>query len=65
MKITIESTKTITTINGTRVRIWEGQTENGIVVHAYVAAITINENEPRADEFTKEFIKLSPFNVEQ
>ena len=36
MKITIESTPTITTVNGRRARIWMGTTEGGIPIAAVV-----------------------------
>lgn len=39
MKITIESTTKIVSLNGVPARIWEGRTEHGIAVHCYVTRI--------------------------
>lgn len=41
MKITIESTSKVVTVNGVPARIWEGKTESGIPVHAYVTRIAV------------------------
>lgn len=57
MKIEIESTTKIVeiVINGQNVpaRIWEGKTESGIYVHAYITRIAAPDNE-RLDEFERE-----------
>ncbi len=39
MKIMIESTDVITTIDGVPVRLWRGQTESGIAVRAFIHRI--------------------------
>lgn len=39
MKVTLESTDKFATINGARVRIWEGQTESGIPVVCFIAKV--------------------------
>lgn len=39
MKITIESTTKLVTVNGVPARIWEGHTESGIPAHCYVTRI--------------------------
>ncbi len=36
MKITIESTTEIVTLNGVQCRVWEGQTEAGVKVQALI-----------------------------
>ena len=41
MKITIESTQKMVTLDGVPARIWQGQTENGIPVHCYVTRIAV------------------------
>lgn len=41
MKVTLESTTKIVTVNGVQARIWEGHTESGIPVHAYVTRIAV------------------------
>lgn len=54
MKITLESTTKIIHINGVPARIWEGQTESGIPVHAFVTRIGVNEQENNTEEFRRE-----------
>lgn len=54
MRVILEPTTKIVTLNGTPARIWEGATESGIKVHAYITRIAIDKDEPRADEFQRE-----------
>ena len=39
MKVTLESTTKIVELNGVQARIWEGTTEGGIRVHAFITRI--------------------------
>jgi hypothetical protein len=39
MVITIESTSKVVMLNGVPARIWEGQTDTGIKVHAFITRI--------------------------
>jgi hypothetical protein len=57
MKITIENTTKIIEFNGLPARIWEGYTESGIKVHAYITRVAIDEDEPRSEEFKKELLE--------
>lgn len=41
MKIAIESTTQVVTLNGVPARIWQGHTESGIPVHCFVTRIAI------------------------
>ena len=50
MKITIESTSHITTLNGVPARIWEGVTETGVRVHCYVTRIAVPNDHPAEQE---------------
>ena len=43
MKVTLESTSKLVTLNGVPARIWEGKTENGIPCHAYVTRIAVDK----------------------
>jgi len=43
MKIAIESTEKIVTLNGVPARIWEGHTASGIPVHCYVTRIGVKD----------------------
>ena len=60
MKITINSTTLIATLNGVPARIWEGVTESGIPVTCYVTRIAIDKDEPRAAEFENELTEHAP-----
>jgi len=42
MKVTLESTTKIVQLNGVDARIWEGTTDSGIKVHAYVTRIAVD-----------------------
>jgi hypothetical protein len=43
MKITIENTNKIVELNGIPARVWEGKTESGITVHAFITRIAAPE----------------------
>ena len=47
VKITLESTPRVVSINdgGVKARIWQGQTETGIAVHAYVVLVSVRTTE--------------------
>lgn len=53
MKITIESTTKRVELNGVPARIWEGHTESGIAVHAYITRIAVHKDDD-ASEFERE-----------
>lgn len=44
MKVTLESTSKIVELNGVPARIWEGHTESGIPVHAFVTRIAVDKS---------------------
>jgi len=50
MKITLESTTKIVHLNGVMCRVWEGTTERGVAMHAYIAMVAVDR-----DEDTKDF----------
>jgi hypothetical protein len=54
MKITLTSTNKIVELSGVPARIWEGETESGIKVHAYITRIAVDKNDPRLEEFEQE-----------
>jgi len=41
MKLTIESTTKVVTVNGVFARIWEGTTDGGIPVHCYITRVAV------------------------
>lgn len=53
MKITIESTDTITYYNGNRVRVWKGVTERGIECGLFIAGLAVHESKD-ASQFEAE-----------
>lgn len=54
MKITIENTSKIVTVNDVPARIWEGHTESGIKVHCLITRIAVDKDEPNVGQFKKE-----------
>jgi hypothetical protein len=57
MKITIENTTKIVTIDDVPARIWEGHTESGIPVHCYVSRIAVHKDED-ASQFEAELKEM-------
>lgn len=53
MKIIIQNTSKLTTLNGVPARIWEGQTDSGIGVICFVTRIAVKEGED-CSQFEKE-----------
>jgi len=53
VKIEIESTEKIVTLNGVPARVWEGATESGIPVHCFVTRISPQTHE-NIEQFEKE-----------
>lgn len=49
MRITLESTTKLVEVNGVPARIWEGETESGIPVHAYVTRLAVDEGQNQED----------------
>lgn len=44
MKITLESTSKVVQLDGVAARIWEGKTESGIEVHAFITRIAVHKD---------------------
>ena len=44
MKVTLESTTKTVTLNGVPSRIWEGKTESGVPVHAFITRIAVHKD---------------------
>ena len=43
MKVTLENTSKIVELNGIPTRIWEGTTDSGIKLHAFIARIGVDK----------------------
>lgn len=56
MKVTLESTTKIVQVNGVYARIWEGETDTGIPVHAFVTRIAAPEKENQ-EQFKRELVE--------
>jgi hypothetical protein len=56
MKITIENTRKIVTVNDVPARIWEGFTESGIAVHCYITRIAVHKDEDQ-EQFERELLE--------
>ena len=44
MKVQLASTAKIVELNGVPARVWEGVTESGIEVHAFITRIAVNKD---------------------
>jgi hypothetical protein len=59
MKVTLTSTSKIVMLkpeplaNGVPARVWEGETETGIKVHAFITRIAVNKDE-NTEQFEQE-----------
>lgn len=56
MKLTLESTTQIVKLDGIPARVWEGQTDSGVRVHAFVTRVAVAEGLPAShyEQFEKE-----------
>lgn len=59
MKIQIHNTSKIVELNGIPCRVWEGTTESGIEVHAFIPRIVIADKSKRTDAYN-ELIQMAP-----
>ena len=53
MKITIESTTAITYVNDVPCRLWEGQTESGILVQCLITRVAVHKSQDQT-QFERE-----------
>lgn len=63
MKIIIESTEKLVTINGVPARVWEGHTESGIPVHAFVTRIAAPADAD-CSQFERELQEHGPMSTD-
>ena len=49
MKVTLESTNKFVDLNGIPARVWEGQTEGGIRVHAFITRIAVHRTDDTSE----------------
>jgi hypothetical protein len=45
MTVTLTSTTKVVKLNGVPARIWEGYTESGIKIHAFITRVAVNKDE--------------------
>ena len=62
MKITIESTTKIVTLNGIECRIWEGETERGVKIHCFIPLIAVRDQD--ISQFEQELLEQPAPSVE-
>jgi hypothetical protein len=63
MKVTLQNTSKIVQLNGVPARVWEGQTESGIKVHAFITRIAVEKSQDTS-EFEKELQEQSAPSAE-
>lgn len=54
MRITVESTSQVVTMNGVACRVWDGRTKKGVQVHCFIVRIAAHESEPDLSEFERD-----------
>lgn len=59
MKITIESTNQLVSMDGVPVRVWEGVTEDGIPCYVFVHRLCVREDQ-NTTQFENELIVQRP-----
>ena len=66
MKATLESTTKIVDLNGVAARIWEGETESGIPIHAFITRVAVKEGRDPADyeQFERELQECAAPSVD-
>ncbi len=65
MKLTIESTTEIVTLNDSvQARVWEGETASGIKVQCLITRIAVHKSED-CSQFEKELREQKPPTVEE
>jgi len=63
MKITLESTSRVVTINGIPARLWQGTTANGIPCHAFITRIGVDRTLD-ATEFERDLTETTPLRAD-
>lgn len=58
MVVTLYSTSKIVELNGVPARVWEGATDSGIAVHAFITRIAVHKNDD-ATQFERELLQCS------
>jgi hypothetical protein len=59
VKLTLEPTNAIISVNRAHCRIWEGQTARGVRVHAYIALVGVRDGDDTR-EFEAELHEQHP-----
>lgn len=58
MRATLESTSKVITVNGVPARIWEGTTERGARIAAFITRVTPVDGDP--GEFERDLLECPP-----
>lgn len=64
MIVTLESTEKIVHLNGLPARVWEGTTDSGVKIHAFITRVAIDKDEPNSEQFKKELQEHRPPSAE-
>ena len=59
MKVTIESTAEIVSVNGTKARVWRGATEAGVAIEMFVPIVKVRRDADNA-EFERDLREVHP-----
>ncbi|HLK38813.1 MAG TPA: hypothetical protein VKU41_18755 [Polyangiaceae bacterium] len=56
MKVTLESTDKVVTLDGVPARVWQGHTERGVPCHAFIALVGVDREADHA-EFERDLVE--------
>jgi hypothetical protein len=59
MKITLEPTGELQTVNGAPVRVWKGETDTGVPLTAYIAIVQVHKDHDNS-EFERALREVKP-----
>jgi hypothetical protein len=59
MKVRLESTTKVVTVDGVEARVWEGETDSGIPIAALITRIAVEEGQPQG-QFLAELAQCRP-----
>lgn len=63
MKVQLESTTRIIDVNGVPCRVWQGKTDGGVPMHAYIALVGVDRDVDSA-EFERDLKEHAPPRIE-
>jgi len=63
MKVTLESTSQVVYLDGVPARVWQGKTEAGVPVQAFITRVAVS-TEDDVEQFDREFQEHAPPHID-